>query len=123
VIAETGATGNAGRALVDRLPAAGRPVRALTRDPQRAALPDGAEAEQHIRDSGLDRTFLRPNPFATNALQRAPRIRAGNTVAQQVPAIGVPPEITGTVEQVTGTPARTFARWAHDHAEDFTAHS
>jgi uncharacterized protein YbjT (DUF2867 family) len=277
VIAVTGATGNVGRALVDRLLAAGRPVRALTRDPQRAALPDGAEvvrfrpddpaaaldgatalflyaqactpglleaaraqgvrhvvllssgivkegaddpthpihvlhatAEQHIRDSGLDWTFLRPNAFATNALQWAPRIRAGDTVhgvfadalsapiheddiaavaeralldggheaavhrltgpealtnAQQVATIGaalgrrltfvetdprqagpelfphvppgmlqrllrtfedtigVPPEITGTVQQLTGTPARTFARWAHDHAEDFTAPS
>ncbi|MFF7354722.1 MULTISPECIES: NAD(P)H-binding protein [Streptomyces] len=272
MIVVTGATGNVGRALVDRLLAAGRPVRALTRDPQRAALPDGAEVvrfrpddpaalfggatalflyaqagaadllaaarahgvrhvvllssgiiqegadethpihvmhatvEQQIRDSGLDWTFLRPNAFATNALQWAPQVRAGNTVrgvfadalsapiheddiaavaervlldgghedavhrltgpaattnAEQVAAIGaavgreltfvetdpreagpelfphvpphmlerllrsfedtigVPPEITGTVEKLTGTPARTFARWARDHAQDF----
>jgi uncharacterized protein YbjT (DUF2867 family) len=272
VIVVTGATGNVGRALVDRLLAAGRPVRALTRDPQRAALPAGAEvvrfrpddpaalfggatalflyaqagtpdllqaarahgvrhvvllssgivqegadethpihvmhatAEQQIRDSGLDWTFLRPNAFATNALQWAPQIRAGNTVrgvfadglsapiheddiaavaervlldgghenavhrltgpaaitnAGQVAAIGaavgkeltfvetdpreagpelfphvpphmlerllqtfeetvgVPPEITDTVEKLTGVPARTFAQWARDHAEDF----
>ncbi|MGW7526380.1 NAD(P)H-binding protein [Streptomyces sp. NPDC054783] len=272
MIVVTGATGNVGRALVDRLLAAGRPVRALTRDPQRAALPEGAEVvrfqpddpaalfdgatalylyaqagspalleaarahgvrhvvllssgiiqegadethpihvmhatvEQQIRDSGLDWTFLRPNAFATNALQWAPQIRAGNTVrgvfanglsapiheddiaavaervlldgghegvahrltgpeattnAEQVAAIGaavgrqltfvetdpreagpelfphvpphmlerllrtfeetvgVPPEITDTVQKVTGTPARTFARWARDHADDF----
>ncbi|WEO98037.1 NAD(P)H-binding protein [Streptomyces sp. FXJ1.172] len=43
MIVVTGATGNVGRALVDRLLAAGRPVRALTRDPQRAVLPEGAE--------------------------------------------------------------------------------
>ncbi|MER6028984.1 NAD(P)H-binding protein [Streptomyces sp. NPDC001851] len=272
MIVVTGATGNVGRALVDRLLAAGRPVRALTRDPQRAALPDGAEvvryrpddpaplfagatavflyaqtgasdllaaarahgvrhvvllssgiiqegadethpihvmhatAERQIRDSGLDWTFLRPNAFATNALQWAPQIRAGNTVrgvfadmltapiheddiaavaervllddghegavhrltgpeattnTDQIAAIaraigrdldfvevspaeagpelfphappefvqallnsfaatvGVPPEITDTVEKVTGTPARTFAQWARDHAQDF----
>ncbi|MCC5478133.1 NAD(P)H-binding protein [Streptomyces barringtoniae] len=272
MIVVTGATGNVGRALVDRLLAAGRPVRALTRDPQRAALPEGAEVvrfqpddpaalfdgatalylyaqagspalleaarahgvrhvvllssgiiqegadethpihvmhatvEQQIRDSGLDWTFLRPNAFATNALQWAPQIRAGNTVrgvfanglsapiheddiaavaervlldgghegvahrltgpeattnAEQVAAVGaavgreltfvetdpreagpelfphvpphmlerllrtfeetvgVPPEITDTVQKVTGTPARTFARWARDHADDF----
>ncbi|MGW0204444.1 NAD(P)H-binding protein [Streptomyces sp. NPDC003233] len=272
MIVVTGATGNVGRALVDRLLAAGRPVRALTRDPQRAALPAGAEvvrfrpddpaalfggatalflyaqagtpdlleaarahgvrhvvllssgivqegadethpihvmhatAEQQIRASGLDWTFLRPNAFATNALQWAPQIRAGNTVrgvfadglsapiheddiaavaervlldgghenavhrltgpaaitnAGQVAAIGaavgkeltfvetdpseagpelfphvpphmlerllqtfeetvgVPPEITDTVEKLTGVPARTFAQWARDHAEDF----
>lgn len=272
MIVVTGATGNVGRALVDRLLAAGRPVRALTRDPQRAALPAGAEvvrfrpddpaalfggatalflyaqagtpdlleaarahgvrhvvllssgivqegadethpihvmhatAEQQIRASGLDWTFLRPNAFATNALQWVPQIRAGNTVrglfadglsapiheddiaavaervlldgghenavhrltgpaaitnAGQVAAIGaavgkeltfvetdpreagpelfphvpphmlerllqtfeetvgVPPEITDTVEKLTGVPARTFAQWARDHAEDF----
>ncbi|MFF7749979.1 NAD(P)H-binding protein [Streptomyces sp. NPDC007971] len=166
-----------------------------------------AEAERQVRDSGLAWTFLRPNAFATNALQWAPQIRAGDsavrgvfadalsapiheddiaavaerallddghegavhrltgpgatTNADQVAAIGravgreltyaevppreaaselfphvptpmldrllqtfeasvgVPPEITGTVEQLTGTPARTFARWAHDHADDF----
>ncbi|MFI8168932.1 NAD(P)H-binding protein [Streptomyces sp. NPDC085931] len=44
MIAVTGPTGNVGRALVERLVAAGRPVRALTRDPQRARLPAGAEA-------------------------------------------------------------------------------
>ncbi|GAA2727641.1 NAD(P)H-binding protein [Streptomyces nogalater] len=273
MIVVTGATGNVGRALVDRLLAAGRPVRALTRDPARAGLPGRAEvvafrpddpaalfagathvflyvqavtapllaaarehgvrhavllssglvqegadethpihvmhatAEQHIRDSGLAWTFLRPNGFATNALQYAPQIRAGgDTVrgvyagalsapiheddiaavaervllddghegavhrltgpaaignAEQVAAIGdalgrkltfvevdpaeagpdlfphvppgmlgrlldsvaqtvgTPPEITGTVEELTGTPARAFDRWARDHAADF----
>lgn len=38
-----GATGNAGRPLVEQLLAAGEPVRALTRDPARAALPAGTE--------------------------------------------------------------------------------
>jgi hypothetical protein len=27
--------------------------------------------------------------------------------------------VTSTVEQVTGTPARTFRDWAADHADDF----
>jgi NADH dehydrogenase len=39
----TGATGYVGRRLVPRLVAAGRPVRALVRDPSRARLPDGVE--------------------------------------------------------------------------------
>ncbi|MGW2646083.1 NAD(P)H-binding protein [Streptomyces sp. NPDC001393] len=274
MIVVTGATGNVGRALVDRLLAADRPVRALTRDPQRAALPAGAEvvrfqpddpaalfggatalflyaqagtadllaaarahgvrhvvllssgiiqegadethpihvmhatAEQQIRDSGLHWTFLRPNAFATNALQWVPQIRAGDTIRgvfadglsapiheddiaavaervlldgghesavhrltgpeaisnagqlaaigaalgrkltfvetdpheagpelfPHVPApmlerllrtfeetVGVQPEITDTVQKLTGTPARTFARWAQDHAQDFGA--
>ncbi|MFI1307114.1 SDR family oxidoreductase [Streptomyces sioyaensis] len=43
LIVVTGATGNIGRCLVGRLLADGAAVRALTRDPARAALPDGAE--------------------------------------------------------------------------------
>lgn len=43
MIVVTGATGNIGRSLVDRLLAEGAAVRALTRDPARAALPAGAE--------------------------------------------------------------------------------
>ncbi|MEU3416719.1 NAD(P)H-binding protein [Streptomyces sp. NPDC006658] len=155
MIAVTGATGNVGRALVDRLLAAGQPVRALTRDPRRAALPARAEvvelrpddpaalftgatklflyaqavtapllaaarehgvrhavllssgivkegadethpihvmhatAEQHIRDSGLAWTFLRPNAFATNALQYVPQIRAGGDTVRGVYAEGL----------------------------------
>lgn len=244
MIVVTGATGNVGRALVERLAAEGRPVRALTRDPQRAALPPGAEvvrfapgrpaalfegatklflyihavgdkppaflaaaraagvrqvvllssgiiqegadeshpihvkhatAERQIRASGLAWTFLRPNAFAANAFRWAPQIRAGDRVhgvfadglgapiheddiaavaerallddghegtvhrltgpgamsnAGQVAAIEravgrelelveVPPEITDAVERITGTPARSFARWAEDHADDF----
>ncbi|MEU8985370.1 NAD(P)H-binding protein [Streptomyces sp. NPDC048558] len=275
MIVVTGATGNVGRALVERLAAADRPVRALTRDPQRAGLPAGAEvvrfepdrpaalfegatrlflyvqavgeqapallaaaraagvrhvvllssgiiqegadeshpihvmhatAERQILDSGLAWTFLRPNAFAVNAFQWAPQIRAGDRVrgvfadgigapvheddiaavaerallddghegavhrltgpeaisnAGQVEAIGravgrelqfvevppdqagpelfpfvprhmvkdllkafeatvgVQPEITDAVERITGTPARSFARWAADHADHF----
>jgi uncharacterized protein YbjT (DUF2867 family) len=44
MILVTGATGNVGRHLVDRLLAAGVAVRALTRDPQAGGLPTGAEA-------------------------------------------------------------------------------
>ncbi|MFD9908573.1 SDR family oxidoreductase [Streptomyces sp. NPDC059063] len=43
MIVVTGATGNVGRALVHQLTAAGAPVRALTRDPQRADLPAAAD--------------------------------------------------------------------------------
>ncbi|WP_214415293.1 NAD(P)H-binding protein [Sphaerisporangium fuscum] len=43
MILVTGATGNVGRHVVGGLLGAGRPVRALTRDPGRAGLPAGAE--------------------------------------------------------------------------------
>ncbi|WP_052849798.1 NAD(P)H-binding protein [Streptomyces avicenniae] len=34
-------------------------------------------------------------------------------------SVGTPPEITTTVRDVTGVPARTFAQWAADHVADF----
>lgn len=276
MIVVTGATGNVGRALVDRLVAENRPVRALTRDPEQATLPAAAEVarldltdpaalfkgasklflqvqatgdrtgavldaargagvrhvvmlssgiiregadethpiyawhaavERQVRDSGVEWTFLRPNAFAANARQWAPQIRSGDTVrgpfagaltapihegdiaavaarallddghsgavhrltgpaavttGEQIAAIGralgrelrfvevppeevgrdlfphvppqmlpgvlnslaatvgIRPEITKTVEAVTGSPARTFAEWAVDHRADFT---
>jgi uncharacterized protein YbjT (DUF2867 family) len=33
--------------------------------------------------------------------------------------VGSQPEITSTVEKITGRPARTFAEWAEDHRTDF----
>ncbi|MGW0735213.1 SDR family oxidoreductase [Streptomyces sp. NPDC002851] len=166
-----------------------------------------ARAEKLVRESGLDRTFLRPNAFATNALQWAPQIRSGATTVrdafaraaaaplheadlaavavralvddghsgaalritgpealtaeEQVHLIGsaigrdltfdeipesevtpdmyphvppqmfprflktlaalaeIEPEITTTVTDLTGNPARTFRQWAEDHAADF----
>ncbi|MEU7580532.1 NAD(P)H-binding protein [Streptomyces sp. NPDC041068] len=35
--------------------------------------------------------------------------------------VGAEPEITTTVEAVTGRPARTFGEWARDHKDDFRA--
>ncbi|MFH9073428.1 NAD(P)H-binding protein [Streptomyces alboflavus] len=282
MIVVTGATGNVGRALVSQLAADRVPVRALTRDPARAQLPDGVEVarfagpgepaamaalfegatalflhlaaggedtpallaaardggvkhvvvlssiivdhdeaaehpihvvhsalERHVRESGLGWTALRPGAFCTNSLQWAPQVRAGDTVRgpfgeamtapvheadiaavaavalrdpaghtgavysltgpegittreqihavgravgrelrfeeiapDEVPAemfphvppemlptllksigdsVGTDPEVTTAVADVTGRPARTFARWAEDHADDFRA--
>lgn len=56
----TGATGNIGRMVVDHLRArTGEPVRALTVDPARAALPDGVETVRGSvrRPSSLDGVF------------------------------------------------------------------
>jgi uncharacterized protein YbjT (DUF2867 family) len=67
----TGATGNVGRLLVDELVAAGAPVRALTNDPVRAALPDGVEvargylgkpATMPAALAGVDTVYLAPLP-------------------------------------------------------------
>src|SRR5262249_36753133 len=36
-------------------------------------------------------------------------------------AVELPALVTSTVEEVTGTPARSFRRWAADHAADFAS--
>ncbi|MCI2419091.1 NAD(P)H-binding protein [Saccharopolyspora sp. K220] len=67
----TGATGNVGRCVVDRLLAAGAQVRALTRRPETAGLPDRVEVVAGgLADAdalakalaGVDRVFLFPVP-------------------------------------------------------------
>jgi uncharacterized protein YbjT (DUF2867 family) len=278
VILVTGATGNVGSQVVTQLLDVGAKVRAVTRDPASAQLPDAAEAvhgdlsdpgsirphlrgvssvfllwpflsaegvpalldavagrvnrivylsasavhddrdpaengvwgqvEQAIGKTGLDATFLRAGGFAANTLAWAGEIRAGGVVrrpygrasrsliherdiaavaatvltsaghsgakyvltgpesvpqAEQAAQIGAaigrpvrweeqpldeareqlttemgdadfaghaldywaslvdhPEPVTNTVEQLTGSPARTFAQWARDHAAEFT---
>ncbi|NLU68348.1 NmrA family NAD(P)-binding protein [Streptomyces sp. HNM0574] len=56
----TGATGTVGRPLVEQLLAAGHRVRALTRDPSRAGLPDGVE----VAAGNLAATGCLPEVFA-----------------------------------------------------------
>jgi uncharacterized protein YbjT (DUF2867 family) len=59
-IVVTGATGNVGRPLVAELAGAGRRVRAVTRTPHTAALPEGVEAVSSAADAlaGASAVFL-----------------------------------------------------------------
>jgi len=58
----TGATGNVGRHLVTELLGAGRKVRALTRDPATARLPEGAEVARadEMPMDGVEAVFFNP---------------------------------------------------------------
>ncbi|MGW0499673.1 NAD(P)H-binding protein [Streptomyces sp. NPDC003007] len=78
----TGATGNVGRHVVDQLLASGEAVRALTRDPAAARLPEGAEVvggdltrpetmEPALKD--VSALFLFPAPGAAGPVLRAAR--------------------------------------------------
>jgi uncharacterized protein YbjT (DUF2867 family) len=65
MILVTGATGGVGRCVVDELLDAGQEIRALTRDPAAARLPDGVEVA-HTRDlpmDGISMVFLNPVLF------------------------------------------------------------
>jgi uncharacterized protein YbjT (DUF2867 family) len=59
-IVVTGATGNVGRPLVSLLAAAGARVRAVTRNPETAGLPDGVEAVHSALDAvpGASAVFI-----------------------------------------------------------------
>ena len=111
-----GSTGTTRSEVVRLLATQGRAVRALVRSPEKAAaLPAGvsldspialgrahAEVEQEIEASGIPYMFLRlerMDGFASWA------------------GAGVPT----AVEETTGTPARSFAAFARDHAGAFTA--
>ncbi|TDD24608.1 NAD(P)H-binding protein [Nonomuraea diastatica] len=88
----TGATGTVGRHVVEELLEAGRQVRALTRNPAKATLPEGVEVvalavkagvrratvlggredgalEQALAASDLEWTLLHPVEFMSNTLQ------------------------------------------------------
>lgn len=67
----TGATASVGRLLVDELVAVGAPVRALTNNPARAALPDGVDVARGYLGkpatlpaalAGVDTVYLAPLP-------------------------------------------------------------
>ena len=114
----TGATGNAGGAVVQSLAAEQLAGRALVR--KETALPDGIEpvygdpnqpdtfvdaldgadlsnavaayhhaAEEAVKASGLEWTFLRPNSFMSNTLRWLDQLHAGDVVRVQFPEVPV----------------------------------
>ena len=99
----TGATGNAGGAVVEALRAAAEDVRPVSRsggvdlnDP--ASVPfEGASAA-----------------FFSNALRWLPQLRAGDVEGTLDES-----EVLPTVEEIIGRPPRSFAQWAAKHAGDF----
>ncbi|MFD8727626.1 SDR family oxidoreductase [Streptomyces sp. NPDC059611] len=134
----TGATGTVGRRVVEQLLERGEHVRAVTRDPPRAEFPAGVDvvrgdlADPASLESALegvaglhlitfDGGLSAPLTTGEEIMERA---RAAGV--RRVPVLNgggdIPPEgraVIDTVEKVTGRPARTFARWAGEHAEFF----
>ncbi|HWD77694.1 MAG TPA: NAD(P)H-binding protein [Kribbella sp.] len=82
MILVTGATASVGRLLVDELVTAGAPVRALTNDPARAALPDGVDVARGYLGkprtlpaalTGVDTVYLAPLPAYVDEFVRGAR--------------------------------------------------
>ncbi|MGW0702206.1 NAD(P)H-binding protein [Streptomyces sp. NPDC002867] len=78
MILVTGATGHVGRPLVDELLAAGREVRALSRDPDRADLPAEVEvaATADLPLDGITSAFFVMNAFPGGSAEPIARMKA-----------------------------------------------
>lgn len=115
VIVVTGATGNIGRCLVDRLLADGAAVRALTRDPARAALPADAET---VRADLTGTPDLAPLLAGADALflNLAAGGEAVTALVDAAVAAGVRRIVLNSSMAVTDTPADDSNHIARMHA-------
>lgn len=119
----TGATGNIGRLVVDHLLARGAgPVRALTVDPARAALPDGVEIARGSvrRPASLDGVF-----DGVRAMYLAPVEATAAEVVDRAAAAGVEHvvDLSGEPESWWGSVTRAVEAgapaWTHLWPADF----
>src|SRR5262245_31418825 len=106
----TGSTGNVGRHVVAQLAQAGVRVRALTRTPEEAKLPESVEIVQ----GDLECPETLPAAF-----KNVERLYLFPVPATATESVNKPTKVWKTFEQVTGRPGRTFAQWAAEHAHDF----
>jgi uncharacterized protein YbjT (DUF2867 family) len=77
---------------------------------------------EHIGDA-IGRTIrfevIAADEARTELSRTIPAIGVETFLRQWAARDGIPAEVSTTVEDVTGRPARTFAQWAADHADDF----
>ncbi|MFF3745330.1 SDR family oxidoreductase [Streptomyces kronopolitis] len=116
VIVVTGATGNIGRRLVDRLLADGAAVRALTRDPARAALPAGAETVRADLTGAQDLAPLLAGADALYLNLAAGGEQAVTALVDAAVAAGVRRIVLNSSMAVTDTPADDTNHIARMHA-------
>ena len=60
-----------------------------------------------------------PETARREAIATWPARAADMLLSAYAAAVDRPALVTSTIEEVTGTPARTFREWAIDHATDF----
>jgi hypothetical protein len=64
---------------------------------------------------------LSPDEFHKEAAETWPPVVLDMLLAAWAATVGQPAYVTSTVLDVTGSPARTFAQWASDHAAAFAS--
>ncbi|MFB6482200.1 NAD(P)H-binding protein [Streptomyces virginiae] len=126
----TGATGSVGRHVVDLLVAAGAPVRALTRTPDSAALPDAVEvvAGDLLRPdsllpalTGVERLYLFPEPSTAAQVARLAAqagVRRIVVLSSDAVTEGSDPDHHRPVEEAV---ERTGLDWTHVRPGEFAA--
>jgi uncharacterized protein YbjT (DUF2867 family) len=106
----------AARALLDRRHAGGDYVltgpESLSQAAQVRAIGDAIGRPLRLEE-------LSPDDFRRDAAGTWPAGVADMLLAAWQAALGQPAFVTSAVEEITGTPARTFYRWAADHASAF----
>jgi uncharacterized protein YbjT (DUF2867 family) len=123
--------GGASRSLVDQRDIAAVAVRALTGDGHvgakyeltgPAALTQAEQARvigeaigRAVRFEEISREDARRQMIASGW----PQAYADGALDAWAAMVEEPERVTRTVEEITGVPARTFARWAADHADAF----
>ncbi|MGX8907634.1 NAD(P)H-binding protein [Streptomyces netropsis] len=115
MIVVTGATGNIGRELVDRLVAAGVGVRAVSRDPERAGLPAGVEVVRADLAGGAEPDGLFTGARALFLNIAATGLEAGGLIEAAAKA-GVRRIVFNSSMSVTDTPAEEEGFIARAHA-------
>lgn len=121
----------AGRSLIHERDIAAVAVRALTEDGHAGAIhvltgPETLTQEQQVLAIGqaLGRPLRYDEIPAQAALEQMvsdgwPRAFAEHALGYWATLVSRPEPVTRTVQEITGSPGRTFAEWARDHAGDF----
>ncbi|MEI5099984.1 NAD(P)H-binding protein [Streptomyces sp. PmtG] len=89
--------------------------------------PEALTTEEQITAIGhaigrpLTYTEIPPHDVTPDLFPIIPADMVPGFVEALATTVDTTPPLTTTVEQVIGTPARTFTQWAKDHADDFRA--
>jgi uncharacterized protein YbjT (DUF2867 family) len=62
---------------------------------------------------------LSPDEFRRESAETWPPVVLDMLIAAWAATMGVPAHVTSAVQDITGSPARTFEQWARDHAAAF----
>ncbi|MGW0468127.1 NAD(P)H-binding protein [Streptomyces sp. NPDC003027] len=88
-----------------------------------AAVTNAGQIAAIGQELGRDLTYVQVPPEEAEAdfFPDMPRQMVRAVLKSFAETVGSRPEITSTVEKITGRPARTFAQWAKDHRAAFAA--